>query len=454
MTLNPFNFVRFREMAADARQTPVWHSATDPDLHSGRLSCRIVALGPIFIPDHGSVLELPLPPIRDTRRNFIKQRSKDHHKVYLHFFHLGDERPLIPGSSLKGLFRSVAEAAANGCLSVFSERYGPGAANKVDTAKYAESFDLKPAVIKYRLQPCDQVERQEEKADSGLCPSCRLFGMPAPDEGEDQAGTRPNFYAGKVTFSDARLVGDPVYDDPVLLTELSSPDPTSYLYYRDLDEKDPFGRKFYYHHKELYRDVARNEQRALALLHAYRQQGTSDPIFARAVDDDDGLNRKVTVRPLKKHETVFTFTVDYHNLTTAELDLLLYTLELDTMIDDTGRIRPGAYHKLGYGKPAGLGSVAVQVAEWRRLELHDARSRYSGNGTGWRRVKTEAVTARVQHHKEAFLEQHARSVNLNNLRAILWYPSPHEQIAYPRFPHHFKADGGYHLPIPGRESGK
>lgn len=451
MTLNPYNFVRFQEMAADARQTPVWHSATDPDLHSGQLICRIVALSPIFIPDHESVLKLPLPPVRNPRQNRARQRGNDHHNVYLHFFHLGDNRPLIAGSSLKGLFRSVAEAAVNGCLAVFSERYMPGAANKVDTPKYAEPFNLEPAVKKHHLQPCHQVERQDGEADSGLCPTCRLFGMPAPDEGEDQAGMRPNFFAGKVTFSDARLLGDPVYDDPVLLTELSSPDPTSYLYYRDLSEQDPFGRKFYYHHKELYRDTRQNQQRAASLLNAYQQEGSNDPIFSRAVDGDDGLNRKVTVRPLKKYETVFSFTVDYHNLTTAELDLLLYTLELDTMIDDKGRIRQGAYHKLGYGKPAGLGSVAIQVAEWRRLELHDERSRYSGNGTGWRRVKAEAITTRVQRHKEAFLEQHARSVNLNNLRAILWYPSLHERIAYPRYPHDFKADGGYRLPIPGRE---
>lgn len=398
--LNPYNFVRFRPMADDARQTPVWHSAVDASLHSGQLTCQITALSPIFIPYH------------------LEDESKgNQHKYYDEFFHLGDHHPVIPGSSLKGMFRSIAEAAVNGCLSVFSGQYTTNNRTKKppQSHRYTEPFDLEPAIKELHLQPCHLVEKTTDDAVSGLCPTCRLFGMPAPDEGQDQAGQRPKFFAGKLSFSDARLQGKPVYNPRVTLIELSSPDPTSYLYYQDLENRVPHGRKFYYHRSTIYDSTQRG-------------------------------NRQATIRPLKP-ATQFEFTVDFNNLTDEELQLLIFTLVLDAAKSDN-RWQAGAYHKLGYGKPAGLGSVGILITKWRRLELAGEQGRYRGDGTGWHTVGGKVMDERIQENKKAFEEQYGATINVKDLRAILRYPSPHNRIEYPRFPNEFNADGGYQLPAP------
>ena len=444
--MNPYNFVPLREMDADARQTPVWHSQYQQGLHSGSFSGYIIALSPIFIlptdtGDEESILRIPLPPCNDGGKHIARQGKS--HTVYWEFFHRGDKKPVIPGTTLKGVVRSVAEAAANSCLSVFAENFKPAKKNKLASPRYAEPFDLAKHITKLHLQPCSHIIHEPGNIDTGLCPTCRLFGMPSASEGTSDTGELPDFFAGKVTFHDAHLVGEAEYDALKPLVELSSPDPTSYLYYTDWEERIPRGRKFYYHQPEVRLDDYAS--RALDLLEAYQSHGPNSPKFRSEVEGNDGLDRKVTVRPLKK-SSVFKFQVDYQNLTDEELNLLIFAMELDAR-RPIEKASPGAYHKIGYGKPAGLGSAKIVIETWRLLNLE---RRYQDEGSGWTRVIENRLEERIMRHKKAFFDSHVNA-NLVSLRKhILAWPNKGMTFHYPVLTE-FKAEGGYQLPKPGRE---
>jgi CRISPR/Cas system CSM-associated protein Csm3 (group 7 of RAMP superfamily) len=123
---------------------------------------------------------------------------------------------------------------------------------------------------------------------------------------------------------------------PQVMKILSSPKPPSpSLYFRNnqgndavtkqtLDKNNcqPMGRKFYLHHP------------------SGAQWQTNTP--------GEHVEQKVKVKPIHPH-TGFYFHVDFDNLTERELGLLCYSLQPT----------PDYRHKLGMGKPLGLGTVRI-----------------------------------------------------------------------------------------------
>jgi len=164
----------------------------------------------------------------------------------------------------------------------------------------------------------------------------RLFGF------VEQNGQRA--LAGRVRLSHGLVEGDRPeegwYEPQVPLKILATPKPPSpalyfgnegYLSKGDLDlgeqkQHKPRGRKVYLHHRE--QDM---EERC------------------HETDEPDKKRRlKMKVTPLRRG-TKFLFHVDFHNLTDEELGHLLYAL----------RPTEAFRHKLGLGKPVGLGRVAI-----------------------------------------------------------------------------------------------
>lgn len=99
--VNPYNFVPLPQTVV--RRQPWWHTGpgsdpTDGVLYSGVLDVEWTLLSPLLIPDgaHGEQMVLP------------------------------DRRVRLPGSSLKGVVRSLHEAMFNGCLRVFDSEFLPG----------------------------------------------------------------------------------------------------------------------------------------------------------------------------------------------------------------------------------------------------------------------------------------------------------------------------------------
>jgi CRISPR-associated protein (TIGR03986 family) len=136
--LNPYNFVRYlpagkengeRDVTLLGRCTPPPHDRCIG--LTGRIECELEAVTPIFISDSEFVFE-------DTRTA---------HKSF-RFFRLrnekGEEEFAIPSTSLRGMVRSVFEAATNSCFSVFE---GGLLGKRERPEKYDRRLPLKAGMI-------------------------------------------------------------------------------------------------------------------------------------------------------------------------------------------------------------------------------------------------------------------------------------------------------------------
>lgn len=168
-----------------------------------------------------------------------------------------------------------------------------------------------------------------------LCSSCALFGMAS----EEKLGSR-------VRFTDASAIhwSENSLEKGVTLRELSSPQ-SSYLPFYTKKPKDVvnwsydngieiLGRKYYWHSEsDYYKEVEFNGEK----------------------QNVERNNRNITV-DLIKPKTSFSFRVYYDQITARELEGLIWTLTLGENQKD-GKL----CHKLGHGKPMGLGSVKILV---------------------------------------------------------------------------------------------
>lgn len=96
------------------------------------------------------------------------------------------------------------------------------------------------------------------------------------------------------------------------------------------------------------------------------QRQDAQELSWKTTDPGKNKDQKNRVRPIRSGVDFF-FHIDFDNLTRTELGLLVYALE------------PGAgfHHKVGMGKPLGLGTVKLQVAGFFPV---DRQSRYSVEG--------------------------------------------------------------------------
>jgi hypothetical protein len=107
-TINPYNFVPFGSEAPD-RHTPAEVYATGDDLLTGWIRVILTTQTELIVPDTARVRQEKL---KNDKGEFT-------HNTYP-FFTLPDAEgnwvPTIPGSELRGMLRSVYEAASNSCL--------------------------------------------------------------------------------------------------------------------------------------------------------------------------------------------------------------------------------------------------------------------------------------------------------------------------------------------------
>lgn len=191
--------------------------------------------------------------------------------------------------------------------------------------------------------PCNQI--------NNLCPACALFGI----AGKESAASRVRFTDALV--SDKRDKIEAYYDDVRILKELAGPKLSAAEFYlkkkpgnADLWNYDYAvnwrtdkygipgyipeirGRKFYWHHTD------------------------PDPYIAKdkETDPESVSDRNVAVRPLKENVS-FQFKVYFNDITESELKRLLWILTIGAKKENA--------HKIGMGKPIGLGSVQVNVTE-------------------------------------------------------------------------------------------
>ncbi len=222
-----------------------------------------------------------------------------------------------------------------------------------------------------------------------LCPACALFGFAGKKSENDKDNTK-NAIASRVRFSDAKTE-KPEFLAPVILPELAGPKTSSTEFYmkkpsgnnvtmwnydyaeckgkKELQNYNNYnpqiqGRKFYWHHADMQKFDDENKNRF-----NYQRKNSRGNMEDAKIPYSDRL---VKIRPVNKDVT-FTFKVHFNQLTKDELDKLLWTLSLGGNND--------LAHKIGMGKPVGLGSVQIRINKVieRKLSIKNGSLLYDEN---------------------------------------------------------------------------
>ncbi len=201
-------------------------------------------------------------------------------------------------------------------------------------------------LLPHYLHTCRKYEK--------LCPACRLFGWVQPAQPKESKKS-PNLsevvaYAGRVSFSMGRMIDDHGCEERVTLAELASPKPTATFFY--LAGSDGLGR--FIGKREGYNP----ENQRLRGRKFYRHHGC----FKWRTSEPTRRNRTL-IDPVSP-KSRFQFEVRFTNLLSEELGALAWSLQLEE----------GMFHRLGYGKSLGLGSVKITLKECR---IYDFVQRYS-----------------------------------------------------------------------------
>jgi CRISPR-associated protein (TIGR03986 family) len=243
----------------------------------------------------------------------------------------------------------------NGCYSKFDGHYKN---NNKNRPRNKSLYDKLPEAFK----ACHDIH--------SLCIGCRLFGM---------MGESHEFvYKGNVSVSDALLkdkINDRIFDDKIFekfeLGAMGGPGPWHTTFYLDKKDKYIAGRKFYYHH-----------YKANNVLHR-------------------GAKAKTAIK-----KGTFTFKVHFQNILKTDFPVLLYSLVLeDTM-----------WHKIGYGKPQGLGSIKIECT---KIVLTDQEKRYTDAENATQEYDRDSgLSEFIQEIREDFIAQHPSTFVLDDLRKI------------------------------------
>lgn len=249
-------------------------------------------------------------------------------------------------------------------------------------------------------------------------------------------------FAGRVFFEDANLCEN---QSDILLKEsipqvLSAPKPTTFQHYleqitskitpkfnkagelsgyngiKDYND-DTFirGNKLYWHKTgEVWQDTEITLSKA-DFQQVLQQNTRKETDFDNAVTDDDKGQKKiinlkrlpeglepVVLKAIGIHETqhtkitpvnsgkIFSGKIRFENLSDVELGALLFALKLP----------PGCCHKLGMGKPLGLGSVEITPT----LFLSERKTRYESLFAEWEIAIPESTSKdkNIPHFKKQF----------------------------------------------------
>ena len=212
-----------------------------------------------------------------------------------------------------------------------------------------------------------------------ITPAEFLFGF-VENNGDD--GTTDNSqalaYAGKLRISDALPVHAQVsLEPPVVLKILAAPKLNAATYFKPRgqntghimksaltpDLHEPLGVKLYTHARSdaNERDLTRAARKVSGA--GYEDQ-TNGHLPWASHNPTEEPKQRVAITPISAGEQ-FRFHIDLNELSLEEMQLLCFSLHPD----DAFR------HKLGMGKPLGLGSVAIKLESFERVE-RTTRYRY------------------------------------------------------------------------------
>ncbi len=262
----------------------------------------------------------------------------------------------------------------------------------ISKAPYPDTTgDLLDFERKYGLYHCSDYSR--------LCPACRVFGW-VSEQSESQSSKIA--YAGRVRISHA-LLTQGKHLKPMTLAILSSPKPSTTFFYLLNNSGKPVEKLGYDHSKAQLRGRKH-----------YLHHGT---INRGLVESNDNSDQNRTIQDPVAEGSKFSFTISFESLSGEELGALLWSIELED----------GMYHRLGYAKPFGFGSVKIQIVrDPAKTFLIDFRKRYETQDgelpDAWKiGLDNDRIDSLIGRYKESMETVYGPNWNrlLNELKAIL-----------------------------------
>ncbi len=312
---------------------------------SGVLKCTLDNLTPLFIGEN-----------RNDKKKFLVKNGS----------------PVIPGTSLKGMFRSLSEIVGKGCFCV-------------DNPEVPDDYAR-----------CKKIDR--------LCASCRIFGMM-------EKGKEARVHKGNISISDGELrEGGNTVDLLILLANCGMRHEPFYRS-QNTGELDWKSRKMYFHQPKRKKDVL------LLLTEKLRE-------------------RAISIKALLPGH-VFAFEIQFTNLSQEELDLLVYVValedhvEIEIPVSEIDTLHGPLRHKIGQGKPLGLGSCKITIDEI--VYVDTSSNRFKSIALKENKVlKNEQLKKEIEQCTKKFRED--QSLTMKQFRKMMvWDENDPRDFRYPEY---------------------
>lgn len=286
------------------RNPALGHNILNANTYSGKMFLKITVLSPLHI---GSG----------------QQYCENEKVIKRHMTRNG--QAVIPGSSVKGAVRSIAEAVSFSC------------------GVKLPYTDSKAAVLKRALP-----ERNQSPCNNSacLCPTCSVFGMVYAR----------NCYKGKVSFGEFTCETGSL--KLMELPSLESP-------FKDYNGEHCGNERLYYckacEDGDCQNCTKQNYFERIAKDGQDRSMRFRGRKFYYTDKFSECTTEKQTYIEMMEEESTFRGEVTFENLTENEFKLLAYALDIKHYFT----------MKIGYGKPLGYGKVYMELEK-----VEDLRSRY------------------------------------------------------------------------------
>lgn len=304
----PYGFV---PLLGTCRRKPLLsHQEMNAHTYSGKLFLKITVESPLHIGSGRTTC--------DSEGNIVKTTMRR------------NGRGVIPGSSIKGAVRAIAEAVSYSC------------AVKLPDSKVKKLVEALPETNK---KSCSFKE---------LCPSCSIFGTIAGKTG----------YKGKVNFGE--FVCRDVSEEKavsLLLPALESPF-KDYPSNNDLFNRKGYGNERLYYCRACSSEHCEDCSKENYFEHVIKAGKERDIGFrGRKFYLSDacayGETKKKTFFEVMEPSSILRGEIIFQNMRREELQLLAYALDIQHFFR----------MKLGYGKPLGYGNVNIDLEDVEEMRI-------------------------------------------------------------------------------------
>ncbi|ALA68991.1 hypothetical protein GT50_01495 [Geobacillus stearothermophilus 10] len=261
--------------------------------------------------------------------------------------------------------------------------------------------------------------------DEEVCPACALFGM---------VGSNRSF-ASRLRFTDGKVIKEgnvkDFFESPKVLSGLSSPKLSAMEFYLEPPSQADW---WTYDYAGWWKETFDVDQSYKPRLRGRKFYWHSQQVKWKSYDPNKPLSPlECVIRPVKKG-VQFSFQIFFEGISEAELKCLLWTLNIGDNENEN-------CHKIGMGKPLGLGSVKIKVDRVKVREIVLCH-----NTVEYRETEKEYSIEEIERHIDKTKK------NIAEFLKITKFDNGIKNISYPRTAK--GGDKGYQWFVENRKGGK